>query len=92
MGDSTRELAEAFCRIDKPAVMSKFFEEIFTPAEIDDFVLRWRLMEMLLEGVPQREISSELGISLCKITRGSRILKKKNSVTEKILKDKIGDT
>ncbi|MFO7914920.1 MAG: Trp family transcriptional regulator [Candidatus Krumholzibacteriales bacterium] len=92
MNYSTRDLAEAFCRIDKPPAMSKFFTEIFTPAEIDDFVLRWRLMEMLLEGVPQREIASELGISLCKITRGSRLLKKKNTVTEKILKDKIGDT
>jgi TrpR family trp operon transcriptional repressor len=88
----TAELAKAFCRIKETAVMSKFFTEIFTPAEIDDFVLRWRLMEMLLEGVPQREIASELGISLCKITRGSRVLKSKNSVTERIIRDKIGDT
>ncbi|MBD3180563.1 MAG: transcriptional regulator [Candidatus Latescibacteria bacterium] len=89
---STRELAEAFCFINKPSVMSKFFSEIFTPAEIDDFVLRWRLMKMLRQGIPQREIASELGISLCKITRGSKILKTKNSVTERIMKDKIGDT
>ncbi len=90
---STRlELAEAFCRIKDPPTMSKFFSEIFTPAEIDDFVLRWRLMIMLLDGVPQRKIASELGISLCKITRGSKVLKSARSVTRKILKDKIGDT
>jgi TrpR family trp operon transcriptional repressor len=72
--------------------MKKFFTEIFTPAEIDDFVLRWRLMRMLLDGVPQRKIASRLGISLCKVTRGSKVLRTGNSVTETILKDKIGDT
>jgi len=89
---STDELAEVFCQIRKPSIMSKFFTEIFTPAEIDDFVLRWRLMKMLLDGVPQRKIASRLGISLCKITRGSKIIKKGNSITERIIKDKIGDT
>ena len=89
---SKKELIEAFCRINKPSVMKKFMSEIFTPAEIDDFVLRWRLMSMLLDSVPQRKIAAKLGISTCKITRGSRVLKTGNSVTERILKDKIGDT
>mgnify|MGYP001828833536 CR=1 FL=1 len=89
---SSKELVEVFCRIDEPSVMKKFFSEIFTPAEIDDFVLRWRLMRMLLDGVPQRKIASRLGISLCKVTRGSKVLRTGNSVTERILKDKIGDT
>jgi TrpR family trp operon transcriptional repressor len=89
---SVKQLAEVFCRIDEPKVMKKFFSEIFTPAEIDDFVLRWRLMQMLLDGVPQRKIASKLGISTCKITRGSKVLRTGKSVTERILKDKIGDT
>lgn len=89
---SEKELTEIFCKIDSPPVMKKFFREIFTPAEIDDFVLRWRLMKMLHASVPQRKIASELGISLCKITRGARVLKDGKSVTLKILKDKIGDT
>lgn len=89
---SSKELVEAFCRIDEPSVMKKYFSEIFTPAEIDDFVLRWRLMRMLLDGVSQRKIASRLGISLCKVTRGSKVLRTGNSVTERILKDKIGDT
>ena len=92
MTGSPNDLAKAFCRIERTATMKKFFSEIFTPAEIDDFVLRWRLMEMLLDGVSQRKISQELGISLCKITRGSKVLRTGKSVTERILKDKIGDT
>ncbi len=92
MHRSSDQLVRIFCRIDDPDTMKRFFGEIFTPAEIDDFVLRWRLMRMLHDGVPQRKISSRLGISLCKITRGAKILKAGNSVTESILNDIIGDT
>lgn len=90
--DPQDRLAEVFCEIDDIASMKRFFAEIFTPAEIDDFVLRWRLMELLDEGFTQREIASRLGISLCKITRGSKVLGSGNSLTAKILKNKIGDT
>ena len=70
--------------------MKKFFSEIFTPAEIQDVALRWRLMTMLHEGVPQREIADDLGISLCKITRGSKVLKDRGSVTKRLLETKAG--
>ncbi len=90
--NSAEKLIGIFCRIREPEIMRRFFFEIFTPAEIDDFVLRWRLMEMLRNGVSQRDIATELGISLCKITRGSKVLGAGNSITEKILKNKIGDT
>jgi TrpR family trp operon transcriptional repressor len=89
--EADRDLAEAFCSIKDPALMQEFFSEIFTPAEVDDFVLRWRLMELLNQGFTQREIASRLGVSLCKITRGSRILRSGTSITERILKNKIGD-
>ena len=48
---------------------------LLTPQELDEVVLRWRLMALLLQGTTQREISHELGISLGKIARGSRLLK-----------------
>lgn len=70
--------------------MRKLFSEIFTPAEIQDVALRWRLMEMLDQGIPQRKIASDLGISLCKITRGSKILKKRNSVSKRLLNQTTG--
>ena len=85
------DLARIFAGINDPGKMHRFLFEIFTPAEIDDFVLRWRLLEMLYCGSSQREIARRLGISLCKITRGSRILKSGSSVTESILESEIGD-
>jgi len=48
---------------------------LLTPQELDEVVLRWRLMACLLLGKRQRDISRELGISLGKIARGSRLLK-----------------
>jgi TrpR family trp operon transcriptional repressor len=86
----SQEVIKVFTEINDTKTMKRLFEEVFTPAEIQDVALRWRLMNMLHEGIPQREIAGRLGISLCKITRGSRVLKAKNSVTKKILDKKIG--
>ena len=80
------DLATAFTRIDEPAAMRQFIEEIFTPAERRDISLRWRLMQMLRDGVPQRRIAKELGISLCKITRGSKVLKNEQAIVSRLLK------
>lgn len=49
-------------------------EGLLTPQEIEEFVLRWRLLQELLQEKPQREIAKDLGISLGKIARGSRLL------------------
>jgi TrpR family trp operon transcriptional repressor len=65
--------------------MQRFFEEILTPAEREDLALRWRLMKMLHNGIAQREIASTLGVSLCKITRGAKVLKLKKSISRSIL-------
>ena len=79
------EIADVFTSIDDPALMKRFFEEIFTPAERHDFALRWELMKRVREGVPQRKIASDLKISLCKITRGAKIVKNPESVTNQML-------
>ena len=79
------ELASAFARIDDVKEMKKFFEEIFTDAERHDLGLRWELMRRLRNKVPQRDIASQLGISLCKITRGAKIVKDPKSVTNRLM-------
>ena len=79
------ELARVFSGIDNSRTMKKFFNEIFTEAERKDFALRWQLMKLLNKNIPQREIASGLKISLCKITRGAKILKDSKSVSYKIL-------
>jgi len=80
-----QELAKIFSDIKDPAVMQKAMLEIFTEKELRDVSLRLKLMKQLKQGQSQREIAATLGISLCKITRGSKILKQDNSFFNKIL-------
>jgi TrpR family trp operon transcriptional repressor len=79
------DFANVLAEITDPIVMRNFIREILTPKEIDDFALRWQLVKELYRGDTQRTIAARHHISLCKITRGSKILKKKNSVTRNIL-------
>lgn len=79
------EMVNAFVGIKDSLHMKKLFKELFTPAEIKTLELRWLLVKKLYEGIPQRKIASELGISLCKITRGSKVLKSKESLIARIL-------
>ena len=68
--------------------MRRFLEEVLTPAERKDLALRWELMRRLTEGDAQRQIAEDLGVSLCKITRGARILKQTDSVSKQHLKSR----
>ncbi len=79
------ELIKVFAEISDEKKMRKLFDEIFTPAERETFEQRWNLLRELQKGTPQREIASRYKLSLCKITRGSKILKNKNSVLSEIL-------
>ena len=80
-----RAVADLFARVSAPRDMRRMLDEILTPAELRDLALRWRLLQRLQAGAPQRRIAAELGISLCKITRGSRILKRPRGVIRGIL-------
>lgn len=78
MSSAFSRLAQAVAGQKTSAAIEKFLLELLTPGEVHDLQLRWELVELLVEGVSQRQIASRLGISLCKITRGAKILKKKN--------------
>jgi TrpR family trp operon transcriptional repressor len=83
--DPDHEMEEVFASIKDDKEMISFFQEIFTPREISDITLRWQLLKELYEGNTQRSIAEKHGISLCKITRGSKVLKRESSTTRKIL-------
>lgn len=87
METSTKELIDIFSRTTDPKQMETLFAEIFTPSEINTLTLRWQLLKDLHAGKTQRKIAAEHNISLCKITRGSKILKTPGSYLRKILDD-----
>jgi TrpR family transcriptional regulator, trp operon repressor len=80
-----------FASITDRATMRSFLEEILSPSERASVAMRWKLLRMLHNGVPQREIAGKLGLSLCKITRGSRILRDAESVARVLLTARTGE-
>jgi len=79
------ELANVLSGTDDPGLIRDFLYCLLTPAEIADIAARWALVKELKSRTPQREIAKDLGISLCKITRGSRELKKPGSAFQRML-------
>ena len=79
-------LAKAIMSLESASEAESFLREMLTPCELHDIVLRWQLMEHLAAGGTQRAIAEKLGISLCKITRGARLLKSRKSVVARLVR------
>lgn len=62
------------------AEIESFFKELLTESEIETLSKRWRILDLLAQGLTQRDIAKELKVSLCKVTRGAKILKDKDSI------------
>lgn len=82
--DSIEQISKIISDMDEKEVYS-FLLEILSESELAVLSKRWRILKMLKSGITQREISKELNVSLCKVTRGSKILKAKNAIVNKYL-------
>jgi TrpR family trp operon transcriptional repressor len=85
VGENLAELAWTLAETGDQSLIEDFFRCLLTPAETADVAARWALVKALDRKIPQREIATTLGLSLCKITRGSRELKKPNSAFRRML-------
>lgn len=79
------ELCTALSRSDDPDLIGEFLECLLTPTELREVSTRWALVREIEDGTTQREIARKMGLSLCKITRGSRELKKENSPFKRMI-------
>ena len=77
--DHLGEIAALLHRVPDAGLVEGFLREILTPSEAEAISSRWELVKRLDRGQSQRAIAAELGLSLCKITRGSRVLKRPGS-------------
>jgi TrpR family trp operon transcriptional repressor len=82
---SMHEIACALAKTDDPQCILRFLNSLLTPNEICEISSRWELVKLLDQGHSQRQIAQQLGLSLCKITRGSRELKKKDSPFKRMI-------
>ncbi len=79
------EISATLSKISDPDLIEDFLNSILTAQEVVDLSSRWELVKLLEKGVSQRNIAKKLHLSLCKITRGSRELKKEDSAFKKVL-------
>ncbi len=85
-----QDLATLFTAVSSKDEMAGFLHEMFSEKELANLALRWRLMCDLSQGKSQRSIAAEHGISLCKITRGAKILQREGAVTPKLIEKIYG--
>lgn len=83
--NNIQEISKLVKNLHTEIEVETFFKELLTESEIETLSKRWRILDMLTNGCTQREIAKELQVSLCKVTRGARILKDKDSVLAKYL-------
>lgn len=76
---SIEEISRVLAHTDDENLIRRFLESLLTPSELEEIGSRWALVKLIDSGMSQRKIAGKLRLSLCKITRGSKELKKKNS-------------
>lgn len=68
------DLYRLFASVENEKEAEMLIKDILTPQEIESLAERWQLIQALDAGKPQRDIAEKLGISISKITRGSRMM------------------
>ena len=81
-------LLNALCSIDDPLEMRRVLSDLLTRSEIAALQKRWAILCLLREGMPQREIARRIGGSLCNVTRGARLMHRKDCASA-VLMDRL---
>ncbi len=71
-------LAEAFLAMRTPEECRALLKDLTTPAELEALVDRWRVVRLLDQGKPYREIHDQTGVSVTTIGRVARFLEMGN--------------
>lgn len=74
--DALSELAQTLRALDSEADLRAFLEDLCTPAELEAMTDRWRVVPLLLDGVPYREIHDRTRVSVTTIGRVARTLER----------------
>lgn len=69
-------LVAAVLSLRAPAELRAFLEDLCTPAELEALADRWRVIPLLQQAVPYREIHERTGVSVTTIGRVARCLER----------------
>ena len=71
---SLKRLAEALACLKEAGEVEAFLSDLCTPAELEAMSDRWRVVPLLIKGVPYREIHELTQVSVTTIGRVARTL------------------
>ncbi|GAB3095717.1 YerC/YecD family TrpR-related protein [Lysobacter terrae] len=74
--DALDDLAGALSRLGTAAQVRAFLEDLCTPAELEAMSDRWKVVPLVAEGVPYREIHDRTLVSVTTIGRVARTLER----------------
>ncbi len=83
---SYKELVQLLGQSRTATEWDALLQDLLTPKERESLAERWQIIRLLTSGMPQREIADRLGVSISKITRGSRVLQEGRGGFSKALK------
>ena len=72
-----RHLVNHLLAQDSPEALEEALGDLLTASELDDVARRLQIIEMLAEGIPQRQIADRLGVGIATVSRGSNVLKRR---------------
>lgn len=67
-------LARALAALERPEDVRAFLLDLCTPAELEAMGDRWKVVPLLLQGIPYRDIHERTGVSVTTIGRVARTL------------------
>lgn len=88
---AAKTLSEALLSLQTPGEARAFLEDLCTPAELEAMVDRWRVAQLLDQGLSYREIREQTSVSVTTIGRVARFMELGNGGYRKLL-DRIAET
>ena len=88
---AARSLSEALLSLDTAQEVKQFLEDLCTPAEIEAMVDRWRVAQLLDQGMSYRDIRDVTEVSVTTIGRVARFIEHGTGGYRKAL-ERIGNT
>ena len=73
---AARTLSEALSSLESPREVREFLEDLCTPAELEAMVDRWRVAQLLNQGLSYREIREQTAVSVTTIGRVARFMER----------------
>ncbi len=85
------ELLSIVSALDDKEEVRALIDDLLTDKEKVDIINRFLIMRDIYQGKSQRDIAQRRNMSLCRITRGSKMLKKPSGYIKKLLNEKYDD-